>query len=516
MPNCIYITERLIIIYHVYVHAQVANFPFPTPPETTSLLEAERCLKVLEALDVSGKLTVLGKAMAHYPMSPRHSRMLLTVIQMMRTVGSYPRANIVLGFAVAAAAALSLSNPFLRQIEKSETEGDGSNKLGGSSQTDGEMEKVMDKQEKMRRKKLKETAKLSRARFHNPTSDALTVAYALQCFELSRSQADFCNENALHLKTMEEMSKLRKQLLQLVFYQRDLEEQEFSWTHGTLEDVELAWRVSSHNHPLLMNEEEILGQAICAGWADRVAKRTRGISVSLEGDSRARATRYQACMVKETVFLHRWSSLSSSAPEFLVYSELLQTKRPYMHGATSVKCDWLIKYASSLCSFSAPLTDPKPFYNAHTDEVLCWVVPSFGPHLWELPLHSLPISDKTHRVAVFGYSLLEGQVLPCLKSARKFMSAPPASILRPEASGQKRVGNLVFKLKALRIDCIRRLRDVWEGNPMELHSEVWDWFQDGFQDQFKELWTQMQKEAQLESRKRFPKRTKLDKKKLLP
>ncbi|KAK4755005.1 hypothetical protein SAY87_008762 [Trapa incisa] len=494
---------------------KVANFPFPTPPETTSLLEAERCLRSLEALDVNGKLTVLGKAMAHYPMSPRHSRMLLTVIQIMRKVGSYPRANFVLGFAVAAAAALSLSNPFLRQIDDSQTEGCGLNRLGESSQIETGMETVMDKQEKIRRKKLKETAKLSRAKFRNPTSDALTVAYALQCFELSKSQVDFCNENALHLKTMEEMSKLRKQLLQLVFYQRDLEEQEFSWTYGTVEDVELAWRVSSQKHPLQLNEEDVLGQAICAGWADRVAKRIRGTSVSLERDSRARATRYQACMVKETVFLHRWSSLSSSAPEFLVYSELLETKRPYMHGATSVKSDWLIKYASSLCSFSSPLMDPKPFYDPQTDQVLCWVAPSFGPYLWELPLHSLPINDETHRVAAFAYALLEGQVLPCLKSTRKFMSAPPASILRPEALGQKRVGNLLFKLKALRVDCCRRLRDMWEGNPMELHSEVWDWFQDGFRGQFKELWWSMQREVQLEKEARFPKRIKRDKKKPL-
>ncbi|PKI70333.1 hypothetical protein CRG98_009213 [Punica granatum] len=493
---------------------KVANFPFPTTPEKTSLLEAEQCLKVLEALDSNGKLTTLGKAMALYPMSPRHSRMLLTVIQIMRTVGSYTRANLVLGFAVAAAAALSLPNPFLRPIENSQTQGDGLEKQEGSALIDGEKEKAMDKEEKMRRKKLKETAKLSRAKFHNPTSDALTIAYALQCFELSRGQADFCNENALHLKTMEEMSKLRKQLLQLVFSQRGSEGEEFSWTHGTAEDVELAWRVSFDRHPLLLNEEGVLGRAICAGWADRVAKRTRGISVSSEGDSRACATRYQACMVKETVFLHRWSSLSSSAPEFLVYSELLQTKRPYMHGATSVKSDWLIKYAGSLCSFSAPLTDPKPFYDSRTDRVLSWVKPAFGPLLWELPLHSLPISDETHRVAVFAYALLEGQVLPCLKSARKFIAAPPATILRPEGSSQKRVGNLLFKLKAHRIDCCARLRDAWEENPMELHSEVQDWFQEGFQDQFEELWSHMLMEAQLESEERFPKREKRDKKRL--
>ncbi|KAI3419247.1 RNA helicase [Psidium guajava] len=477
---------------------KVANFPFPTQPEHTALLEAERCLKALEALDSSGKLTSLGKAMAHYPMSPRHSRMLLTVIQIMKTVDNYARASLVLGYAVACAAALSLPNPFIMQLQGSKSDGEGLEKPEESAS--------LNNQEKSRKKELKETIRASRAKFHNPCSDALSIAYALQCFESTGSQVAFCNENSLHLKTMEEMSKLRKQLLQLVFAQSIDFVPEFSWTHGTLDDVERAWSVPSSKHPLQLNEEEVLGQAICAGWADRVAKRIRG--GSSEGDGRARAVRYQASMVKETVFLHRRSSLSNSAPEFLVYSELLYTKRPYMHGATSVKSDWLVKYAKSLCSFSSPLTDPRPYYDPRADQVLCWVVPTFGPHLWELALHGVPILDDTHRVAVFAYALLKGQVLQCLKSVRNHMVAPPAIILRPEALGQKRVGNLLFSLKSRMIDCCARLREVWKENPMELHSEVSDWFQGNFQHQFDELWSQMLSEVLSEHRGQGQKRAK--------
>lgn len=95
---------------------QVADFPFPTTPEATAIAEAEHCLKVLGALDSKGRLTTLGEAMALYPMSPRHSRMLLTVILIVpRNVQrnkSAIRPNLVLAHAVAAAAALSLPNPF--------------------------------------------------------------------------------------------------------------------------------------------------------------------------------------------------------------------------------------------------------------------------------------------------------------------------------------------------------------------------------------------------------------------
>lgn len=493
---------------------QVANFPFPTPPEAAALVEAERCLKVLEALDSDGKLTALGKAMSRYPMSPRHSRMLLTVIQIMRKKKSDSRPNLVLAYAIAAAAALSLSNPFVLQLENSNTSKSDLDQDGSIEAS--ENNKVLDKEEKLKRKKLKEAAKMSREKFSNPSSDALSVAYVLQCFELAESQTEFCNENCLHLKTMEEMSKLRKQLLQLVFSHRgdcDLEQQEFSWIYGTQDDVEQSWRVSYNKHPLSLYEEELLGQSICAGWADRVAKRIRRSSKSLEDDGKVRADRYQACMVKENVFLHRWSSVSSSAPEFLVYSELLQTKRPYMHGVTRVKPRWLVEYARSLCTFSSPSTDTKPYYEPRTDQVMHYVFPTFGPHLWELAPHSLPISDANQRVVVFAYALLEGQVLPCLRSVRKFMSAPPASILRPEASGQRRVGNLLTKLKVKLVDSCAKLNGVWMENPRELYAEIQDWFQDGFSKKLGVLWSQMLSEAALDSQERFPNKSKTSKKK---
>lgn len=93
---------------------QVVNFPFPTPPERQALLEAERCLRALSALDPdTGNLTPIGKAMAVYPISPRHARMILAGLH--ASQGMDGKGHIVLAFAVAAAAALSLENPFLRE-----------------------------------------------------------------------------------------------------------------------------------------------------------------------------------------------------------------------------------------------------------------------------------------------------------------------------------------------------------------------------------------------------------------
>ncbi|KAK8630499.1 hypothetical protein V6N13_079291 [Hibiscus sabdariffa] len=487
---------------------KVTNFPFPTSPGPAALVDAERCLKDLEALDSNGRLTSLGKAMARYPISPRNSRMLLTVIQIMRKVKNYASANLVLGYAVAAAAVLSSTNPFVIQYEESHSQNDESQQADGSNPMNSE--KALNKKEKSRKRKLNELTKMSRTKFSSPSSDTLTVAYALQRFELSESRVNFCNENMLHLKTMEEMSKLRKQLLWLVFNQDA--GQEFLWSHGTMEDVERSWRVSfpPGEKPLPPNEEELLLQAICSGWADRVAKRIRGVSRSSEGDRKANAVRYRACCLddEKTVFLHRSSCLSSCAPEFLVYSELVQTKWPYMHGATSVKPGWLVKYAKSYCTFSAPLTDPKPYYDPQTDEVYCWVVPNFGPLLWQLPMHNMRISNMAHRVTVFAFALLEGQVLPCLGSGKEYMSASPDIILKPEPYRERRVRKLLEMFETWSIDSCGRLRKTLEDKlrALDLHSEMSHWFQESKRSEFEQLWSKMRSEVLLEPRQRFSKR----------
>nr|XP_043608965.1 ATP-dependent RNA helicase DEAH13 [Erigeron canadensis] len=470
---------------------EITKFPFITPPEAKALFEAEVCLKSLEALDSDGRLTPLGKAMSRYPMSPRHSRMLLTVVQILNSGNGSARRNLILGYALAAAAALSLSNPFVMQFE------------GGSADVNN-TENVISKSEKLKKRKLKENSKTSRAKFMNPTSDALTVAYALQCFELSENQVDFCNEYSLHLKTMEEMSKLRKQLLHLLFNQTMCDtRQEFLWTCGNKEDVERSWMVYCNKHPLTLNEEELLGQAICAGWADRVARRVRGISGLSEEDRKVSAPRYQAHKVNETVFLHRWSSVSRTAPEFLVFSELVDRKRPYLHGATRVKPEWLTRYSGNLCSFSAPLADPKPYYEPQTDQVYNWVNTTFGDHLWQLPLHSLPVKDEKVKVTVFCYSLLDGIVLPCVRKVRKFMDAQSASILKPEVSSHKRFGRLVYELKKRNIHSCAALRKAWKENERMLYDELLDWFPKGFENTFAGLWENMQQEVQLDPQERF-------------
>ncbi|GLT43179.1 hypothetical protein SLA2020_171490 [Shorea laevis] len=111
-----------------------------------------------------------------------------------------------------------------------------------------------------KKKELREVAKASRAKFSNHSSDALIVAYALQCFGLSKDHVEFLYENALHFKTMQGMSKLRKQLLQLVFNQN---------VSGNKEQG-FFMESTSENRLLMYEELQVLGKSIHVGWTDMV------------------------------------------------------------------------------------------------------------------------------------------------------------------------------------------------------------------------------------------------------
>lgn len=500
--------EGIVLLLKYMGINKVTNFPFPTPPDRAALVEAEQCLKSLSALDLAtGMLMPIGEAMALYPISPRHSRMLLTIFETVRNLEDWKGANLVLAFAIAIAAALSMDNPFLTQFSSDAVQGRQENEMGANALN----VKGTEEQEYLQIKKQREMANAAHKMFENVSSDALTVANALRSFEREGNPGDFCKSNSLHLKTMDEMSKLRKQLLQLVFNQKMEKKlnQHFTWAFGNLSDVELAWR-EFIDKPLTSTQEDILGQAICAGWADRVARRLRShmrIKALPEGQ-RPKAVRYQACPVEENVFLHPASSVARLAPEFVVYNELIQTSRPYMRGVTSVKPTWLVLHARALCTFSRPLADPQPYYDCSLDEVFCWVSPTFGPHLWELPLDRSSMKSGIHRTAVFACALLQGKVLPCLKQVVNFLVADPLILLKPEAAAHKRVSNLLHRLSAGPVDSRIKLNSAWDADPKFLYFEILSWLQSKFHWKFEEIWQQMKHEAQLDSKQLFPKKHK--------
>lgn len=201
--------------------------------------------------------------------------------------------------------------------------------------------------------------------------------------------------------------------------------------------------------------------------------------------------------MEETVFLHPASALAKEAPEFVVYNEIISTGRPYMWSVTAVKANWLVSQATPLCTFSKPVADPAPWYDSSLDAVMCWVLPTFGPHLWELPPHSIPLNNSKARASVFAAALLEGKVISSFRSLLPYLAADPAIIVKPESHGQLRVGELLHKLGTGfdTVDSRQKLAKAWEKNPMYLYFEIIAWVQTNAHAKFKQIWDQGQQEA---------------------
>ncbi|GAQ88491.1 DEAH-box RNA helicase [Klebsormidium nitens] len=526
---------------------KVVNFPFPTPPDRSALSTAERTLVSLAALyPTSTTITTLGKAMSSYPISPRHARMLLAALGMGENPKTPKKGLRLLAHAVAAAAALSSESPFLREgfegLDAKSGERGGpeeanekeAKKISGVDDWGEEGDEIRaekaskkaEDEEKERRRKRRAAARAAHAKFTVPGSEALSAAAALVAYEEFVQAAgervgqigpsageQFCFENHLHARTMKEMAQLREQLTRLVGANLAREEVESVPGVGpdtaekspvltrqarekrSVERLETALR-----EPLGKGDEAKLRRAICAGWADRVARKLRpGESVpgELEAEKSRRAVRYQACSAPGVVFLHPGTSAARDAPDFVCYADLVQTeKRTYMQGVTAVDVRWLPVEASALCQLSKPLADPPPWYESATDRIMCWMQPTFGPQQWSLPLHATELKPGKAKTAAFAVALLQGRVLQGLLALAESLTGPPTDILKPDAAGQKRVGEILARLGG--VDSREALRRWWEGEQRFLFEELSLWVRPEKRAVLAEIWEGLLREAGLD------------------
>ncbi|KAI4267141.1 MAG: hypothetical protein L6R38_008395, partial [Xanthoria sp. 2 TBL-2021] len=175
----------------------VVNFPFPTPPDRSSLAKAEKLLTYLGALS-NGKITPVGRDLSIYPLSPRFSKMLLIGHQ-----------HNCMPYTIAMVAALAVPELFIPE-----------NQLDLSTPT-------QDTQSIYTHTNLQaEEARKARRKSHNhahhlfsknsTTSDALKALTALCAYAYAADPIDFCTEMFLRLKALSEASRLRSQLSSVV------------------------------------------------------------------------------------------------------------------------------------------------------------------------------------------------------------------------------------------------------------------------------------------------------------
>ncbi|WIA09508.1 hypothetical protein OEZ85_008906 [Tetradesmus obliquus] len=203
---------------------------------------------------------------------------------------------------------------------------------------------------------------------------------------------------------------------------------------------------------------EVLRRALAAGWCDQVSRRVRSADyvarLASDGRQGRHAVRYSPACLAEEVFLHPRSCLAKTAPEYVVYGDIVRTaKRPYMALVTAIEPQWLADCGSSLCKVSEPLSEPAPFYQPDIDCVLAWHDATYSQHSWQLPRLLLPLPDEPSCAAVFGAALLAGRVLPAAAALAGVLLAPAATAARQELQGLPRVGELLAALQGRKVSC---------------------------------------------------------------
>ncbi|KAI8984745.1 P-loop containing nucleoside triphosphate hydrolase protein [Mycotypha africana] len=346
----------------------VVNFPFPTPPPRDVLYKAEKLLGYLGALDTNTKcITDFGRTMSIFPVSPRFAKMLIIGQQ-----------HECLPYVIAMVSALTVGDPFIQDYHLDENQPD-SDEDDDDDLQHQELKnlKSQDVAEKARRKLVRKkyySTQLKHAGL-DPSSDILKLLNAVGAYEFAGATVQFCEENFLRPKAMEEIRKLRRQLTNLMLS-----------NFPTL-DICLDPKMK----PPSATQLKVLRQVLTAGFIDSVAIRQDVLETGGGKGVKYKNSQnvvYKLLWSDEEAFIHPNSILfAHEPPAMVVYNELFKgSTKTWLKGVTAVEAKWLAKIGKDLCSFGRPLEFPLPKYiDDKQQRRTVYVVPSFGPKSWPLP-----------------------------------------------------------------------------------------------------------------------------------
>ncbi|EGZ10420.1 hypothetical protein PHYSODRAFT_518292 [Phytophthora sojae] len=435
----------------------VLQFPFPTPPDRQAVKNALATLVNLGAVSAGAdeSITGLGRALVKFPVAARFAKMLLLAQKL----------NLV-EYTIAIVAGLSGHSPFIHVAE--------------------EMRK--------------------HAQWIDQESDVLSLLRAAGAYAYTGGSSQFCKDNHLHEKTMQNMLKLRQQLTRIVnkLYP---EEEGFS-----------AIQLKPKMPPPDLETQVVLRQIVAAGFLDQVAKRVPAGTIT-EGTKIERNCAYVAATanVKEPVYIHPHSSVftpnPSKLPQFVVYQHIMRTTRAYMKMVTAIEPEWLagIGKNTPLCKYAPPLTEPAPFYHSELDEVQCYAKAQYGIHQWSLPAMRIAYPEHDASDAKDGLAgkyrwfakfLLDGQVIPSLLPFSAALKEPSHTLIRKKFD--KKIQLLVAKLQQHRVASRRALVAKWSKSDgkLFLKAELQSWIKDTHQDAFSQAWGPLIKAAVQQEKKR--------------
>ncbi|TMW68158.1 hypothetical protein Poli38472_007830 [Pythium oligandrum] len=457
----------------------VLQFPFPTPPEQQAIKNALTTLTHLAAITEGEEeaITPLGRVLVKFPVAARFAKMLLLA----KELG-------VLEYTIAIVAGLSGHTPFINAIDRHEKEKDAEDEaVTEEKTTEGnaidEMEKEWREAEQLRR----------HAQWVDPESDVLSLLRAAGAYAYAGASGEFCAENHLHEKTMQNMLKLRQQLTRIVnqLYSDD----------DDFDPIELSPRMP----PPDATTQTILRQIVAAGFLDQVSRRAPPGTIT-EGTKIERNCAYISASgsIKEAVYIHPHSHVftpdPAKLPPFVVYQNIMRTSRAYMKTVTAVEPEWLASIGRNtpLCRYSAPLAEPSPSYNSALDQIECFVKVQYGIHKWQLPVVKVAYPeastlgedekvDASDRYRWFAKYLLDGHVVSGLQAFAHGLKEPSYMLIRKKFD--KKIQLLVARLQTAQVSSRRALVAKWRsGDRVFLKTELGAWYTSEHQPRFLKAW----------------------------
>ena len=352
----------------------VINFPFPTPPDVTDLARAEKLLRRLGALDSKGTITTLGRNMAQLPLNPRFAKMLLIAQQH----GAFP-------YVLALVAGLTVGTRLyhsqkLEDLNEDTVEQTKRKKFFTATQQFGHLE---------------------------PGSDVLKLLSAIcaYSYEVGSSRKQFCASKFLRPKAMDEIDKLRIQIVNIL-------NNSFKQSVGSI-------RETLKLDPPSSVQVSAIKQIVAAGFIEQIAVRADLLDTAEEilkatYHHRKNPQLWQVPYVTlfpskdhtsedPFVYIHSSSALASQgdAPDYLIYESLNRTasERTRMIPLTSIRKSLIESLArgSSLLTYSKPLNNPaapRVFTEDGKVKREAWCIPRLVPDIgagqaskgWDLPI----------------------------------------------------------------------------------------------------------------------------------
>lgn len=436
----------------------VTHFPFPSAPSQDQLLAAETLLVRLSALDGESKrITEIGQMMALLPMAPRQSRMVVAALSSDHLI-----------YVILMAAIFTVGDPFETQYQP----------LDNDDQDDAILSRQF--------------VHVSHVFADGTGSDIVTICRIYGAYEHAEAPETFCRIHKVRVKAMREIKQLVSQLSTIL-------RQNFPSVSSVLPP--------SHQklQPFNAKQMKQMHQSLLIGFVDHVACRVREFA---DGSKPTRPTYrplspaiklYSSDMKSSGYYMqiHPSSVINKMAPEFVIFNLITMSGsgRRYMSNVTVLSNkSSLSTHGKQMCTFSAPLEHPSPYYDGDAGKIMCYATPTFGGDCSsadgiKLDVCTMEYPASAQQSRLLARAFIEGQMFHGMKqwsvdssSSTGLLSNPSVPLYHPK------VAAVVQPLLSRKVRCRQDLVEVWKESPLFLLEVYLQWVPTSLHGTVKSAW----------------------------